>query len=265
MLLAFSLACLVMLPFFGNSAGAEPVPKHATGVRSIGECGVDGLSVLVNSTAAVMVESVEAKTWVALGAAESVAGSVVVTTAHGDEFILPPSRELRQCSVLPGLLPVLFAEAVTVFGRLDEVDRLCEGAERNVSRCVSVVFDIIDVTDDGRFSKAEISRAIRAAGFFIGYQRLSSERSDPFVPLEDMVIVQLATSALGPFVADNLIGSYDYDGDGFVSPAELLQDRNPEKGFERILAGLSTQMAPEALATLLKAVSGIGGMLDILQ
>ena len=265
MQLAFSLTCLVMLPFFGKSAGAEPVPKHATGVRSIGECGVDGLSVLVNSTAAIMVESEEARTRVALGTAESVAGTLVVTTPDGGELILPPLRDLRQCGVLPGLLPVLFAEAVTVFGKLDEVDRLCEGAERNVSRCVSVVFDIIDVTDDGRFSKAEISRAIRAAGFFIGYQRLSSERADPFVPLEDMIIVQLATSALGPFVADNLIGSYDYDGDGFVSPAELLQDRNPEKGFERILTGLSAQMAPEALATLLKAVSGIGGMLDILQ
>lgn len=265
MQLAFSFTFLVMFSFFGNSARAEPVPKHVTGVRSIGECGVDGLSVLLNSTAAVMVESEEARTRVALGTAESVAGVLVVTTPDGGEFILPPLRDLRQCGVLPGLLPVLFAEAVAVFGRLDDVDRLCEGAERNVSRCISVVFDIIDVTDDGRFSKAEISRAIRAAGFFIGYRRLLSERSDPFVPLEDMVIVQLATSALGPFVADNLIGSYDYDGDGSVSPSELLQDRNPEKGFERILTGLSVQMAPEALATLLKTVSGIGGMLDILQ
>ena len=69
-----------------------------------------------------------------------------------------------------------------------------------------------------------------------------------FLPLEELYFAQVAAAALGPFVATNLIDSYDFDGDGFLSLAELMQDRSPEKGFEGALAGVASGMAPEALA-----------------
>ena len=262
--LACSLTYILALAWSASPAGAEPVPDHATGIWSTGECGGDGLAVLVNSTAGVVVQSAGSNTQVALAAAEWVAGFLVLTTERGDELILPPLDDLRRCGRLPGLLPVLFAEAIAVFKLLDDIRASCEGKDSSMVRCVTVAFDMTDVTDDGKFSRAELSRAIRAAGFFIGYRTVAGERTDPFVPLDDLVVAHLVASALGPLVADNLIGSYDFDGDGFVSPAELLQDRGPDEGYERVVAGLASQMAPEALAALLKSVSGMGGFLNML-
>lgn len=257
---------LAALALSGWPARAEPVPERATGIWSVAECGGDGLAMLVSSNDAVLVESWASRNWVALATVEWVAGSHVFTIkGEPGETVTPPINSLARCKVLPGLFPFLFADAVAIFKRWGDIDAHCMGEEGVGARCIATAFDIIDVSGDGTFSRAELSRAVRAAGFFIGHRTVAKEKGYSFVPLDDLLVVQLAASAIGPFIADNLIESYDYDGDGFLAPGELLQDRSPEEGFEGFVAGVATEMAPEAMAALLKTVSSMVGVLDVLR
>lgn len=242
---------------------AEPVPDRAYGVWSVGNCNGDNFTFLVNSRLAILIETRAGKTKLAVGAADWAAGSFILTPEGEDnELILPPLENLRRCESLPGITPVLFAEAIAVFGRLDELGAACGGENGVTAQCIAVAFDLVDITGDGKFSKAEISRAIRAAGFFIGYFMVAENSWTAFVPLEELFLAQIAAAALGPFVATNLIDSYDFGGDGFLSLAELMQDRSPEKGFEGALAGVASGMEPETLAPVMKSIAGILEMLN---
>ena len=253
-----SIAALVLS---ASTVWAEPVPDRASGVWSVGGCSGDAFTVLVTSSSAIALEEREGKAVTAVAKAEWANGTIVLTMeGKGNEWVLPPLNALRKCDALPGVLPLLFAETIAIFGQLDEIDAACKGENGVTARCVALVFDIVDLTGDGKFSRAEISRAVRAAGFFIGYRMVADKRQDPFVPLDELYLAQIAATALGPLVATNLIESYDFDGDGFVSFAELLQDRRPEKGLEGALATVASGMAPEALAAAMKSVTGILGM-----
>lgn len=263
MKLAKSLSTgVAALALSASTAWAEPLPDRALGVWGVESCSGDDFAVLVNSSFAILVEGPQGRPSVAVGKAEWAAGSIIVILDdEANELILPPLESLRRCEALPGVAPVLFAETIAVFGRLDEIDAACRGESGITARCVALAFDIVDVTGDGRFSKAEISRAVRAAGFFVGYRIAAGNRGSAFVPLEELYLAQVAAATLGPFLAANLIDSYDFGGDGFVSLAELMQDRAPDKGLEGALAGVALGMAPETLATAMKSVTGILGML----
>jgi len=223
-------------------------------------CGKYGLTVLVNSNAALIIKNEGATSKVALASVELVSESLVLTIEGEEGELVLPKSSLEHCEFIPGLLPVLFAEAITVF---KQIDPRCYGGTID-ARCVAAVFDTIDITGDGAFSKAELSRMVRAAGFFIGHRMLAEPNSVSFVPLENMYVVQLAASALGPFVADNLIESYDYDSDGSISPKELTQDRHPQEGIESAIAGIASVMAPDTLSVLMKPKAGIIDMLNFL-
>ena len=190
---------------------------------------------------------------VAVASAEWVGGSIVLTTKlDGGEILLPPLGDLKRCTSPPASLAITFAETLAIFQRLDEIGTHC--GDRINLRCLADAAEIIDVTDDGLFSKAEISRAIRAAGFFIGYSIATDGKTDPFVPLEELYLAQLGATALGPLVATNIIDSYDFDGDGFLSLDELMQDRIPEEGLERSAATLLAEASPAVVSTLLESL-----------
>lgn len=261
MKLAIPLAiCVAIFVLSASASRAEPVPSHASGVWSFGACGDDAPAVLVNSSAAIMIENPEGTPSVAVAKAAWVGGSIVLTLRGEEDVILPPLNSLRSCETLPGVMPILFAETISVFGRLGELDAACMGEHGITARCAALAFDAVDITGDGRFSKAEISRLVRAAGFFIGHRLVADRRQVAFVPLEELYLAQLAAAALGPLVATNLVDSYDFDGDGFVSLAELMQDRSPEKGLEGALASVASGMAPEALSAVLKSATGLLGL-----
>lgn len=245
------------LVLFATPAHAEPVPDHATGIWSAGSCGEDGLTVIVNPRGALMVEVEAGKSRVAVAAAEWFSESIVLTTGdEGGEFLLPPMERLERCDTAPASLALMFAETITVFKRFDEIDEYCRGKDRIGLGCVSAAFEMIDITDDGVFSRAELSRAIRAAGFFLGYHIATEERSGAFVPVEDLYLVQIAATAFGPLIATNLIDSYDFDGDGFLSLGELMQDRAPEEGFEGIAVTLLGEASPAMVSTLMESLTG---------
>ena len=165
--LATSLAiCVSAFALSTSASRAEPVPSRASGVWSLGACADDAPAVLVNSSAALVIENPEGKPAVAIAKAEWAGGSIVLTlNGEEDELLLPPLDTLRSCETLPGIMPVMFAETVSVFGRLGELDAACMGEHGVTARCVALAFDAVDITGDGKFSKAEISRAVRARRF----------------------------------------------------------------------------------------------------
>ncbi len=256
-------AALAFNALLVSPSEAEPVPQRATGIWSEAECGSRGLSVLVNRNAALMIESREHETTVAIARAEWVSGAVIVMLrGQADELVLPPLDSLERCDALPTAFSLLFAEAVTAFGQFDDVTAHCTGPDVVATLCVALVFDMIDVSDDGVFSKAELSRTIRAASFFIGYSIAVEESQTAFVTLDKLSVAPVVASVFAPFVATHLIDSYDFDGDGFLSLKELLQDRSPEEGLHGVAAGLATK-APPAMTTDL--INSAKGLLDLLR
>ncbi len=252
---------LVALSAFRSEA--EPLPRRATGIWSVNECGGHGLTVLLNSNAALLIESQGQQTTVAIARAEWLSNAAVVKIySETDDLVLPPLDSLRRCHALPVAFSLLFAEAVTAFTQFDDIEAHCTGVDVVAARCAALAFDMIDISDDGVFSKAEISRGIRAASFFIGYVIAVQESQNALVPLDNLSIAPVVASLLAPLVATNLIDSYDFDGDGFLSLKELLQDRSPEESLHGVAAGLAIKAPPTVTTDLMKSAKGL---LDLLR
>ncbi len=254
---AIAIAVSAALP-----AAAEPVPERATGIWSIAECGGDGLTVLVDENAALVFETQGEETKVALARTDWLADFVVLTMdGEAGELVLPPLDGLHRCAALPLGFSLMFAESVTVLRRSDELKASCAGEQVAAAQCVALVFELIDISEDGVFSRAELSRAVRAASFFIGYVVNVEETKNPFVPMKKLSVAWLAASVLGPFIAANLIDSYDFDGDERLSLKELLQDRSPDQGIEGVAAGLAAKVPPGMMSGMMRTVNGLLGTL----
>ena len=256
--IAVMAAVFALLASVVSPAAAGPVPERATGIWSVGKCGGAALTLLVGSNDALIFEPRGNRIDMAMARAEWFEGAILVTVyGEREETILPPLDDMKRCKAPPIRFSLMFAESAAVFRRLSEIEKRCADGKGGGSRCAGYVFDLFDISDDGKFSKAEISRAIRAASLFVGYRMAVSETGKASVPLEQLSIAWVAASLLGPTVAANLIDSYDFDGDGFLSPKELLQDRPPAAGIEGVAAGLAANLPPKMISGLMKSMSGL--------
>ena len=182
-LVVFLLTVSAVVALAGLPARADPVPDRVTGIWSVTACGSGGLTVLLESNAAMMFEGQSERSRVAMARAEWLAGSIALTIeGETDELVLSALDSLARCDAPPGSFSLLFAEAITFFRRFDEIEDRFASEDVAAVRCVSFVFDIIDVSGDGVFPPAELSRAVRAAGFFFGYglavEKLQYEAAD---------------------------------------------------------------------------------------
>ena len=203
-----------------------------------------------------MIEGEGLATRVAVAPVEWVGGSLILRVkGEAHERVLSVDS-LKPCDALPGAMSLLLADVVSVFSELDDFVTLCRRTDDVTTRCVAVVTDLIDVSGDGIFSRAELRQAMRAASFFIAYQGIAARQREAFVSLDKLLVAQVAASAVGPFVVAHLIGSYDSDADDAVSPQELLQDRPPEQALQDILAGLVEKAPPAVVSMLVGAIPG---------
>ena len=246
----------------GPSSTTELAPENTTVIWSTAACGKDGLTLLVNARFALMIEGEGLATRLAVVPAERVGGSLILRVkGEAHERVLSVDS-LKPCDALPGAMSLLLADVVSVFSELDDFVTLCRRMESITTRCVAVVSDLIDVTGDGKFSRAELRQAMRAASFFIAYQGIAAGQREAFVSLDKLLVAQLAASAVGPFVVNHLIGSYDSDGDDAVSPEELLQGRPPEQALQGILAGLAAKAPPAVVSLLVGSIPGFQSPID---
>lgn len=252
----FLLFGFVALALPGLPSAAEPLPERATGIWSTADCGRGGLTLLVNSHAALMIKGQGLETRVAIVPA-AWTGEAIILKIKGEvrnrSLFLD---NLKRCDVLPGSRSVLPADVVAVFGQLGGIVALCRNMESITTQCVTTVVHLIDVNGDGALSRSELRRAMRTAGFFIAYGGLAARHREAFVSLDNLLIAQLAAAALGPFVVTHLLDAYDSDGDTAVSLEELLQDQSPEQAVQGILANLIATAPPAVVSVLTNSVPG---------
>ena len=251
-----------LVAFALSGSPAAPVPERAVGIWSTTDCGKGGLTLLVNAHIALVVEGEGLKIRVAIVPAEWVGGSIMLRVQGEAHERVLHLDDLKRCDALPGAMSLLFDDLVAVFSELDDVMALCRKAGDITASCVAVVTDLIDITGDGTFSRAELRQAMRAASFFIAYRGVAAQQREAFVSLDKLLIARLATSVLGPFVVTRLIDSYDADGDASVSPEELLQGRSPEQAVQGILADLVANAPPAAVALLMRSIPGFQPLVE---
>ena len=117
-------------------------------------------------------------------------------------------------------------EALALFSAFDQIADICgSGTGRE---CAGAIFDFADVSDDRKLSLAEVSRLVRAGTTFVSYETLiQNEEGAIKVPVSALSGTTALVSFAGPMVTRNLLSSYDFDGDGFLTLEEVMQDREP--------------------------------------
>ena len=258
----FLLVGLVALALSGPPSAAEPVPERATGIWSTTDCGRGGLTLLVNSHAALMFKGEGLKTRVAIVPAAWADEAIALKVKGKERNRSLLLDNLKQCDALAGAMAVLLADVVAVFGQLGDIVALCGDGDMEsiTTECVTTVADLVDVNGDGALSRPELRQAMRTASFFIAYGGLAARQREAFVSLNNLRIAQLAAAALGPFVVAHLLDAYDSDGDAAVSLEELLQDRRPEQAVQGIVANLIAAAPPAVVSVLTKSIPGFGAL-----
>ena len=269
-----SLSALVILASLlvpATSAAAQSIPRDATGIWGQRSCSeARNTYLLINSSFALIFDTMGADAQVTVGPAQWAGGSVMMTRPEG-VMLLPAISALNRCNALPTAAYALFGEAITAFATFDTVTQRCTGASART--CIGAVFAAIDISNDQRLSVAEVNRAFRAAGFFVAYEALlanrQDNRSDPMARLRvgatELSASTIVTSIGGPFVTSAVMSAYDFNGDGFLSLEEILQDRGP---LDVIPAGdgLTAVAAHAGLQTIIRglpaAANSLGSFLS---
>jgi len=79
--------------------------------------------------------------------------------------------------------------------------------------CEQLAWNFADVSEDQKLSKAEITRFLRLASMSQATGMADAERS-----------AEVVTFFLGPWGAQSVLDNFDFDGDGFLTKAELFRD-----------------------------------------
>ena len=69
----------------------------------------------------------------------------------------------------------------------------------------------------------------------------------------------LLASVTGRFVVDGVLRTYDFDGDGFLSLSEILQDRGPVS-VTAVTASVSIAASHDAFLSLIQNLPALGGI-----
>ena len=251
-----------------SAASAQEVPQRYRGVFGTatqgGECAADRPVVLLNAATVVFIDPQGGQTTVTMGDASWTDGAVLLS--RGAEFsILPPLDSFSRCAGAPPMLKAAFGEALALFPAMDDLRSQCSSGQPR--RCVDQLISLLDVSRDRRLSAAEISRGLRALGAFVAYETAAAQQrsaagaaasmAQDAVPVDSLYTGVLAVGVAAPFVTGSLLDSYDYDGDGFLSSAELLQDRD-DLDLEAMTVALAARLGEDGVRG---AFSGLLGLL----
>jgi hypothetical protein len=127
----------------------------------------------------------------------------------------------RRCATPPLAFAALHGEGAAFLGALEHMEAGCgpaaPGLGATAAACAAAIVAQADVSGDGRLSSAELARLARGAAWLAAVR----EGATP-----DLLSAAIGAGGLaGLLAARVLVESLDYDGDGRVSAAELVQDR----------------------------------------
>jgi len=132
-----------------------------------------------------------------------------------------PREVWRRCEAPPALLATLHGEGIAFLAAFEHLEAACGGGTPGA--CAEAILRQGDVSGDARLAPAELARLARGAAWVIAVQEGATQ---------DALAGAVGAGALGGILAARvLVESLDYDGDGRISLAELVQDRGP--GFAR--------------------------------
>lgn len=125
----------------------------------------------------------------------------------------------RRCAAPPGALAALHGEGLAFLAALEHLEAACGGGARQATpnACAEAILRQGDVSGDGRLAPAELARLARGAAWVVAAQGGATQ--------DEMAGAVAAGALAGTLAARLLVESLDYDGDGKLSAAELLQDR----------------------------------------
>jgi hypothetical protein len=127
----------------------------------------------------------------------------------------------RRCAAPPALLATLHGEGIAFLAAFEHLEAAC--GRGTPGACAEAILRQGDVSGDARLAPAEFARLARGAAWVVAVQEGATQ---------DALAGAVGAGALGGILAARvLVESLDYDGDGRVSLAELVQDRGP--GFAR--------------------------------
>lgn len=220
-------AMAAILWSFSPVTASSQVPESALGIWSSEPCESTASAIFLGKDYAVAFETTSNDgPTVSMGAVRWV-GSAGAMTQHGATTFLPPVANLTECDALPSWAYASMAEAIALLLVMDELTNSC--TRGNGRDCAESIFAFADVSDDNRISIAEMTRLVRAASVFTVYQAMSrpneGERPKTVVPIANLTGASVFLSLTAPIIMRSLVSSYDFDGDGFLTLDEVMQDR----------------------------------------
>ncbi|WP_291298059.1 hypothetical protein [Elioraea sp.] len=258
MRLAAALALSLAIPAVVEAQPAQPgtIPQAAQGLWANGQCTDPGaLLFLTGRYWALLPQQGPQELWrvartaegggFTLAVADDADQTRLIMRAQGTQLetrtpgpkqpddVIPgdaPATQWARCPAIAGGLAALHGEGLSFLGALDGFEAACSG---DAAGCMTAVFAWADVTRDGVLTPAELARLVRGAT----HMAMLATGAEL-----DQLATALGAGALGGIVAAQLlIHSYDYDGSGSLSQAEMLQDRSP-------MPGIAGPAAPPAAA-----------------
>ena len=133
---------------------------------------------------------------------------------------LPGSQaveHLVRCDDLPPALAILHGEGLAMLQGLEGMEPPCTAGL--LQECAEAFMGYADLNKDGRLNAAELARVVRGAAWF-AQMSAGTTTGELEAGLAASLVGGVAT---GEFV----VRSYDYDGQGSVTPQQLMHDRLP--------------------------------------
>jgi len=265
---------LLALVLLGTPAAAQGVPEPLRGAWFAGDC-ADPTSMLVLTGRAAARVDAEAPARLFRFSQFGSAGGYLLGTATGPDvprLMLRSAAEgletieadpkirddrlpgeaqpevWRRCDAPPAALAVLHGEGIAFLASLEHLEAAC--GTGTPGACAEAIMRQGDVSGDGRLSPAEIARLARGAAWVVALQEGATQ---------DVLAGAVSAGALGGILAARLlVESLDYDGDGRLSVAELVQDR--AAGFAR--AAGTTEGRPLRMDGLAEGAGMLRGLMD---
>lgn len=126
----------------------------------------------------------------------------------------PVTRWLR-CQAGSVGLALLHGEGLAFLATLERLESVCRAGPMAI--CIGGLIAEVDVSSDGLLSVAEVARLLRGATWALAVQ----QGSEP-----EAIAAAGGLGSIAALAAARLVvASFDYDGDGRLSAAELSQDR----------------------------------------
>lgn len=136
-----------------------------------------------------------------------------------EPIINSPSRAFLRCEHMSSSLSFLHGEGITFMAHASSISAACQ---QDGTQCAQAVMELIDVSKDGKLSKAELTRAIRILAYFAPLLA----KQDTWVSIGEISGYVASASLLGPLLASSIIGGSDYNNDGQISLDEIFIDRD---------------------------------------